>query len=150
MADEDDLLGASLSDEDLMFLKHADGFRAPFEKIKEAKRLIAEARAEIRQIVGGQMADNALTIKKGTKKSKAPKGKGKVEKVKFSADGGKELSPEQAKVLEAVQHGKTTRPQIDEYTGYKPHVTKHALNVLRAQKLVRIEGHGRGAQYLEP
>lgn len=144
MADEDDLLGQSLSDEDLTFLKHADGFREPFEKIKQAKKLIAEARAEIRAIVGGQMADKALTIKKKKTKGKTAKGK----KIKFSADGGKELSEDQSAVLAAVQAGKATRPEIDEETGLKPHITKAALQFLRAQGHVRSAGKGRGMQWL--
>lgn len=142
MADKEDVLGASLSDEDLTFLRHADGFRAPFEKIKEAKRLIAEARAEIRAIVGGQPVGKKTNTKKTKKKGK------RTMSVKFSPDDETALTENQSAVLKAVQAGLTSRPAIDERTGLKPHITKEALKTLRKLKLVRLEGKGRGGQWL--
>jgi ribosomal protein S25 len=145
MSNENDALAAGLSDEDLTFLKHADGLRGPYQKIQAAKALIQEARAEIRAIVGGQMADDAITIAPAKTKTKTKAKR----KTKGDADSVGHMSTEGSQVLSAVRAGLVTSTQIVAKTGLKLHVAKKALQELRERKLLRLEGKGRTAQWLE-
>lgn len=135
MADNDDLLGAGLGDGDLEFLRNADGLKAPFNKIRLAKQLIAEARAEIRAVLGEATA-------KSTKKVSSKK-KTKTVDIKFDADKNA-LDHDLQLVLGALDKEGVFGPVVAERAKLPFAAVKKLLKQLRARKLAKTAGAGRG------
>lgn len=108
---------AALSSDDLKFINNAD---LAFEKIQQAKKLLAEAR-KLLQV--------------------------NIAKPKALAADTTGLSLAAKKVLAAVETGASAAPELRAQTKLSPVKTKAALNELRKRNLVGLTGHGRAARW---
>jgi methionyl-tRNA formyltransferase len=133
-----------LQDDDFAFLQHIGGLEGAVEKLKQARMLAEEARAEIAAALG-----DAAPAKKSKKVKKAKKAKAKktnAPKIEFKAKAV-DLSDAEKAVLDMIKRGISKMPNIVEQTGLALWQTKKAANDLKARKLIKLEGHGASAAW---
>lgn len=124
-----------ISSADLEFIQRAEGLQKAFGKLRKAKALILEARAEIAAVLGKAPP---------TTKGKAPKNnqaKNGV-RIEFGVDMPGELTVNEKAVLDLVRRGVAKMPAIIQQTKLPPWAVKRAAKSLRARKLIKLEGHG--------
>jgi len=119
-----------LTREDLEFLQRAESLKNSYAKIKKAKALIAEARAEIAVAMGGK-APPAKVVSKG---------KGKAPAMSFAVGGPPELTEDQKAVYTLIKSGVHKRPELVEKTKLNDYAITKILKELLKLKLVKTHG----------
>ncbi len=120
-----------LSREDLEFLQRAESIKNSYAKIKKAKALIAEARAEIAVAMGGKAPPAAV----------GKKGKGKAAPLSFAVGGGPdELTADERRVLDLIKSGVSKKPELVEKTKLNDYTLTKILKALLKRKLVKTHG----------
>jgi hypothetical protein len=119
-----------LTREDLEFLQRAESLKNSYAKIKKAKALIAEARAEIAVAMGGK-APPAVAGKKG---------KGKAPPLSFAVGGPDELTADERRVLDLIKSGVSKKPELVEKTKINDYTLTKILKALLKRKLVKTHG----------
>lgn len=122
-----------ISSDDLEFINRAEGLQKAFGKLRKAKALILEARADIAAVLSKGAAPA-----KG-KKTKEAKGGVHIE---FGVNVPNELTANEKAVLDLVRRGVSKMPAIIQQTKLPAWAAKRAAKSLRARKLIKLEGHG--------
>lgn len=122
-----------ISSDDLEFINRAEGLQKAFGKLRKAKALILEARADIATVLG-----KAGPSKPGPK----AKGKNGTVHIEFGVDMPNELTVNEKAVLTLIRRGVSKMPAIIEQTKLPAWAAKRAAKSLRGRKLIKLEGHG--------
>lgn len=128
------MASALLTKEELLFLKKAEGLSLWFDKIAQAKRLIAEAQVEMRSVLKSFGKKSPKTV--ANKVLRAPKPK----PVEFGVDLPTELTKNEATVLAELKKGPKKPRELVAATKLSASVVAYATRGLAKRKLVTATG----------
>jgi hypothetical protein len=116
-----------ISSDDLEFIQRAEGLQKAFGKLRKAKALILEARADIAAVLG-----KAPVAKSG-------KGKG-TPHIEFGVDMPNSLTANEKLILSELQKGPKKKRELVAATKLKDSAVARATRSLAARKLATSSG----------
>ncbi len=119
-----------ISSDDLDFIQRAEGLQKAFGKLRKAKALILEARAEINAVLGKGPAPTKT-------KAKAAKGAPHIE---FGVDLPNSLTANEKTILSELKKGPKKKKELVKATGLKDSAVARATRSLAARKLATSTG----------
>lgn len=120
-----------ISSDDLDFIQRAEGLQKAFGKLRKAKALILEARAEINAVLG----KGAVPVK--AKAKPAAKGAPHIE---FGVDLPNSLTANEKTILNELKKGPKKKKELVKATGLKDSAVARATRSLAARKLATSTG----------
>ncbi len=131
-----------LEDDDLSFLSNISGLEGALAKLKQARALAAEARAEIAAALGGAAAIKKSNKAKKKLAAKASKRTRKTPEVNFGVDLPDALTADEQGAINALKNAKGPLKKQDLIKATKQtwYTLNRALKALEKRKLVVASG----------